>query len=1046
MIVATEEDVQKKLDSSHELYASDYHFLEKKIRKEVETMQKEATTEGVGQCLERSLELVRASEELELGKYIFPNVTNEIEFLVRKIHEWREEGLRAKAVAFAATAIPPSRKEQKRKPEKKNAGGEHASTNATSSSVPNPAVFTEGATAPSSLNPAPAPITVSSDETFLAPTIANHSVPAPPPPQLHPQHAHLHAAGTNTALSRPAAGHVSPAPPADSALVVEIGAIPTLSLTELRLHLLTSLIEDADEWEIRTADDTAARVRRRVREVVNDLNSTLFQCEGRAKECEEAYRKRIGGSRGGDHWHIMRIANLLLLTHSFKLSPMTLTDELSESRIAHENEARLILFKMSSARDTYAAAVSGIEKLSADYDTNTMTPMLDRLQKARTREQAQRIKDEHDEALTQHVAALKEALSTAKTEFDDTRHALRHSRAKHHPEAWRIVREANAARSDGLAALDDWRDAFNDRIAAVQNETANASAKVTEEFAAHMEDLALIESAGRLLGSMRTRIKSEIIRCESMKKAVEKEVTELVHFRDYETVTWDRIQAILDKLDRLRESIWNYGSYLDCIKPGLKLVSDPAFPSGFEAWKTATKAPETSSRVSSARTRRSSSANRRSGTSIGLASSPSTPIASTSFWESSESFSGSSMGMKEITELSDGTGSFTQNLEAAKNTIRASAIELCESYFRNKGMRAIRRTAEIPPNWPGMVNYNDVRLSLMRETAEGVKSGHVEDFATLLSRVSDETRTIFHKIFQALLRMADQHTQRLWEARIQRFVNARPMSLSGPGSSPVRPELRMVLGHPRWTKDLDALDFKQGSGGFLDVVCRKDRVGGGARVVGLIFMQTTRSSRTADSLSSIMALAGDPSILRPRTVKEAVDQKQELATESRADSNVSSADGVDKSRAGGSNRRVKSPPARIEMFGASPKRPTLEVQVLPFERFAGGSCPQGKSKSAVELESFLTLNKLSLLTWPIFVTLLSASSARRLFGWTGLPLTFRGTKLQAALFQERDAAFAAFAENICRLHEALRAFLTLEKQEGEMRHDDWEESVRFIKS
>ncbi|KAH6571996.1 hypothetical protein BASA62_003610 [Batrachochytrium salamandrivorans] len=265
----------------------------------------------------------------------------------------------------------------------------------------------------------------------------------------------------------------------DAADSVEIPHIPNQILSELRLYLKESVIEDCARWKISIDEAVSQRITSKIEKLASVRHLQIIEYEKRLHYMIDVAQGRI--------------------------------DSLKHLRTTHENEACLILNRVKKVQARYASEIDQLINSSHEFSAKVISPLTSRLNKASSQSAVSRIQYEVQDAIKQHTTTLKQCLFTAISDFDDSKAVLIKSQlVGHHSAAWQIMGEACLIDSESFAhEMDRWRDTFDARIEDVQAKTEDHVHWTNLEFVAYMEDLGFIHQVDSRLASHRIKLKSE---------------------------------------------------------------------------------------------------------------------------------------------------------------------------------------------------------------------------------------------------------------------------------------------------------------------------------------------------------------------------------------------------------------------------------------------------------------------------------------------------------------------------------------------------------
>ncbi|KAL2913043.1 hypothetical protein HK105_207498 [Polyrhizophydium stewartii] len=481
-------------------------------------------------------------------------VVREVEFLSRKVSDWRSEQLqqiKARAAQADAEALAArNKKQQARVKHIKAISAAVALKHDLRSSIaapPDPTPTADQGASPSAV-PAFKPKLLDNTEyvpefkatQFLAdagfaPDLAVTSYIADlPPAQKDPQ----------AQQSR------------DDGNVVEIPQIATETLLGLRRHLEQAIQQDARDWDATVAVSVSQKLSRKIELMTKQRNQQLVEFEKRRQSMEDLARSRI--------------------------------EALGHLRTSHENEANMLIFKVNKLRGNYAEAIKRLIALSQEFTGTIITPMMSKMERAASANTIYALQAEFEHQLVHHTISLKECLSRATDDFDRGKAVLLKSKLPgHHSAAWLILRESRLIDSDNVSAeMEKWRSAFDNEIEAVQTETANKVHQMAIEFNAYLEDFDFIGRVDHHLTEMRLKFKAEAVRFKASQKTLHEKIARIGEAREQPAAEWNQALRILADCEQVRSEIAVTADYLDCLQPGLtpETLRSP-MPTAFEEWK-----------------------------------------------------------------------------------------------------------------------------------------------------------------------------------------------------------------------------------------------------------------------------------------------------------------------------------------------------------------------------------------------------------------------------------------------------------------------------
>ncbi|KAH6573004.1 hypothetical protein BASA60_006275 [Batrachochytrium salamandrivorans] len=321
----------------------------------------------------------------------------------------------------------------------------------------------------------------------------------------------------------------------DAADSVEIPHIPNQILSELRLYLKESVIEDYARWKISINEAVSQRITSKIEKLASVRHLQIIEYEKRLHYMIDVAQGRI--------------------------------DSLKHLRTTHENEACLILNRVKKVQARYASEIDQLINSSHEFSAKVISPLTSRLNKASSQSAVSRIQYEVQDAIKQHTTTLKQCLFTAISDFDDGKAVLIKSQlVGHHSAAWQIMGEACLIDSESFAhEMDRWRDTFDARIEDVQAKTEDHVHWTNLEFVAYMEDLGFIHQVDSRLASHRIKLKSEWIRYKSEHKKLQTQLNSLSHLREALRPNWDNIQQYIAECRNIQTRVIECAHYLGCL-------------------------------------------------------------------------------------------------------------------------------------------------------------------------------------------------------------------------------------------------------------------------------------------------------------------------------------------------------------------------------------------------------------------------------------------------------------------------------------------------
>ncbi|KAH9249928.1 hypothetical protein BASA81_012305 [Batrachochytrium salamandrivorans] len=341
---------------------------------------------------------------------------------------------------------------------------------------------------------------------------------------------------SNTANLCDASNHLhSSNDKSDAADSVEIPHIPNQILSELRLYLKESVIEDCAHWKISIDEAVSQRIVSKIEKLASVRHLQIIEYEKRLHYMIDVAQGRI--------------------------------DSLKHLRTTHENEACLILNRVKKMQTKYASEIDQLINSSHEFSAKVISPLTSRLNKASSQSAVSRIQYEVQDAIKQHTTTLKQCLFTAISDFDDGKAVLIKSQlVGHHSAAWQIMGEACLIDSESFAhEMDRWRDTFDARIEDVQAKTEDHVHWTNLEFVAYMEDLGFIHQVDSRLASHRIKLKSEWIRYKSEHKKLQTQLNSLSHLREALRPNWDNIQQYIAECRNIQTRVIECAHYLGCL-------------------------------------------------------------------------------------------------------------------------------------------------------------------------------------------------------------------------------------------------------------------------------------------------------------------------------------------------------------------------------------------------------------------------------------------------------------------------------------------------
>ncbi|KAJ3036556.1 hypothetical protein HDV00_002578 [Rhizophlyctis rosea] len=523
-------------------------------------------------------------------------------------------------------------------------------------------------------------------------------------------------AGGRASLSLPSAPGGDAASPAPEQQVVEIPHLSQSCVREARINFQEVFVihtERLMDAMARESDDT---ITEKIAEFGNDLSETLFALETRTTEIEEFFRKRLS--------------------------------DLAQTRQTNETFSRIFIYRLSTLKTAYSSAISQIELLSSTFaSTHTLTTAT-RLRTCRTTGHIKLLHAQYLKHLSHHTATLNRHLNVAKEKFEKGKRELVASKNGPNRDAWELVKAVNGGKTDGVSELDRWAGQFEGRLDGVHEDLRGDVERLSVEVEAHLEDVGLIEAVERIIAGMRMRVKAETTKCESIKRDLKAELASLEAFRDYDTLRWDRIQSLITKTEKLRESVAAYAHYLGCVKEDQKARFAQQRPHmNFEQWKQ---------EQSQATPEKKPAAHPASGKTATIKRPKTAPKKTQATPDA-----GSQQSL-----------SFLALLEKAKVEVRANIVETCETFYKEKAGRTIRRSNEIPASASLYMGYTDIRLSHIQEKAEAFRQDRIEEFTTLLSQITTSTTTLTTKSLTILTTDAQRHLSTSWKSLTSSFSHS----------------------------------------------------------------------------------------------------------------------------------------------------------------------------------------------------------------------------------------------------------------------------------
>nr|KAJ3419910.1 hypothetical protein HK105_006354 [Polyrhizophydium stewartii] len=490
---------------------------------------------GIVRGLQEKIRSIQAAYKDKAGQYFDQpaGVVREVEFLSRKVSDWRSEQLQQiKARAAQADAEALAARNKKQQARVKHIKAISAAV-ALKHDLPVPA-FKPKLLDNTEYVPEFKATQFLADAGF-APDLAVTSYIADlPPAQKDPQ----------AQQSR------------DDGNVVEIPQIATETLLGLRRHLEQAIQQDARDWDATVAVSVSQKLSRKIELMTKQRNQQLVEFEKRRQSMEDLARSRI--------------------------------EALGHLRTSHENEANMLIFKVNKLRGNYAEAIKRLIALSQEFTGTIITPMMSKMERAASANTIYALQAEFEHQLVHHTISLKECLSRATDDFDRGKAVLLKSKLPgHHSAAWLILRESRLIDSDNVSAeMEKWRSAFDNEIEAVQTETANKVHQMAIEFNAYLEDFDFIGRVDHHLTEMRLKFKAEAVRFKASQKTLHEKIARIGEAREQPAAEWNQALRILADCEQVRSEIAVTADYLDCLQPGLtpETLRSP-MPTAFEEWK-----------------------------------------------------------------------------------------------------------------------------------------------------------------------------------------------------------------------------------------------------------------------------------------------------------------------------------------------------------------------------------------------------------------------------------------------------------------------------
>ncbi|KAJ3275190.1 hypothetical protein HK104_003932 [Borealophlyctis nickersoniae] len=766
---------------------------------------------------------------------------------------------------------------------------------------------------------------------------------------------------------------------------------------------------------------TEEEVAERCSEFDNELSETLFKCEARVKEIEEVYRRRVG------EYRICFSAQQS--SGKAKYGPHK-TETITQTRLTNDHLARILIHKTSALKSTYASSVSTIESLCVDFHTQHTLRTLALLPTRKSTSQLRTLRASYTRHLATHMRNITRTLSSARRAFDNGRRELVATKTGGCKDAWEVVRVSNGGKTDGLSGLDSWLQGFDDRVDECVGELEGGASKVAEEVGAHLEEVGIVEGVERMLCGMKVRVKAETIRCTTLTRSLTTELHALESYRDYDTLTWPRIEHLLTMTEHLRASAAFYAMYLGCLKSPAELervrrgvrvefgvwsemrrrelVVSPGPDTTTTSPQTQTQAPQPqtppkSARIKSAPKQRrpSSVASLPPTTTVPEVASPAPPPngGSTTNVSATAPPKPATPGLTPSVRVSSPLGRiisdvpdpFTDILDRSRKEVRASIVDICETFFREEGARPIRRTSEIPPNAASYMGYIDLRLGQILEKAEELRRGHVDDFTTFLTTFSQTLQTLTTKTLSTLLTSTLRTLTTHWHTHTSTLTSL--------------PALRGRLHALRANLQLSLRDR-------VDEVDREAQ--GVLREVGRCY-EGVRDGWRKDVCEVVGVY-----VERVEFVTEVV------------------AGVVDGVVAGGD---VVRPQAKVE-----PKARTVREILEDMRRQEEGQNEEGQKAETgtAQIGQAASLSSESISQSTVSSPLALSDLPIKL-PYAAITSQHRSTPLHTHLYAQRDATFRAFCTELNQKWAMLEQFVETERAEDQKWEEDWRKAVNLLR-
>ena len=819
--------------------------------------------------------------------------------------------------------------------------------------------------------------------------------------------------------------------------IIEIPAISSEILLSLRTHLEKAVLEDAECWIAVQETEVAQKITRKVERLSSQRSIGLINYEKRIMELEEISERRISN--------------------------------LSHLRTTHENEAKLILSKITQVRTHYATAMRKMATMTEEFTNNVYNVTCKKLREAKSTSIAAKLQLDFNSALATHTASLKACLSEASSEYEMGKIVLLKSKIQgHHSAAWHVIREMR----EGIDAdnvsndMEKWRSMFDPTIESIQNTTLGQVDALKIEFEAELNDLELIENTSRCFTDMRLKIKSNVAKTKSKQAEIEQKIKSIRRNLEEASVDWSSVENIYEDIEHVRVEIAELAHYLGCLFPGLtneSFTNNWKLP--FENWKAAKL--NFKSGVKPANTRPGSSRalrkNKVSTQSLNLGNAlpendvatfdskeetktPKTPegiIAEKGNSEEAERPK-SAASVKSISHATPETGRSThksstesnsQNsskpgsasskkssgskmlksselVEIWKNEARDIVLKLGEVYYENKTEKEIRRKDQIASNRVLFMGVIYEQLNILVDFSETKRHEQTRELVKIIKEFSQQVQQLIKFVHSVVANETIESLKVAWHEETTAFVQKRSMLYKS--KHEYNRQLKLRLGHPIWKDELSRLDLNAqrsyqelctGIDAFSQDCCKR------MEQISASFTENLEyATALVVGILDGLVIASEDIIMPPdvdASNKKPVQTKETKPTsaESETRTSKSSTTSLQKKQSGYQSQQQTN--VSVSVSSVTYSKQTTEWKPCATELFSFESLQPQVFKPQV-LES-------------------------------------RVTNIHDELFSSRDATFAAFAKEIKRRMDLLKDQMKVERNAEEQWITQWGEYLIRVK-